>query len=565
MPGTSTIHATFNWNPLYDSYIHVAMWGNDATGDGTKKYPYRTIKKAFDSGATLMVIGSGVYREPTFANPGGDFTMVADGNVIIDVTDNALFSVGAVFRFTGLYFRGAGGFVNSSGVSSGSVMTNCTFDNTIFSSAFYTVPCTNCTFLNFTGINVVLGDNFIYCTFFNCTLQYGSQNNGNGITKCIFKDCYITFSSNPYNANVGYFSYNNLYNTYLKLLGTSTYVLFTDLGTLKAAVTAAGATQYTAAAFSFVYFIDPMFNNEAVGDLTLAITSPCKNMASDGTLIGAHSIGVNLIASTTSATSAFDNSSAVNITIDATSGALTLTDNTQNASIVTKPIANLSGRNIASLSTFGFYSDRNGEYIDSTADLDYTGLYAAGDALTTDRVYLVDDSGGQIVYNTATLAVGDRFTCKSAASTFTNVSVDAFVREIIEAPTRNNIEARFSNGTGTFKTNGQNLTTGYWYYLSAGTATLSSVSYTAGQYIKGDGTAVTLTGATLEEVFTTDAYQFYESFGGLTCNKAGNVSTGAVTKGNGDPAFDRTTANIFKLAYKHIQIRYTIQVANLIP
>lgn len=115
------------------------------------------------------------------------------------------------------------------------------------------------------------------------------------------------------------------------------------------------------------------------------------------------------------------------------------------------------------------------------------------------------------------------------------------------------------------KNNGDTLVNTYWYFLSAGTATLSGNSYTAGQFIKGDGTSVTSSGATIEEVFTTDAYQFYETFGTLACNRTGNVFTGTITKGNGDPSFDRTTANVFKIASKHIQIRYTIQANNLIP
>jgi len=120
-------------------------------------------------------------------------------------------------------------------------------------------------------------------------------------------------------------------------------------------------------------------------------------------------------------------------------------------------------------------------------------------------------------------------------------------------------------GTSNFKNNGDILVSGYWYYLSTGSAILSANNYTTGNFIKGDGTAVTLTGATLEEVFTTDAYQYYETFGPLSCNREGNVFTGAITKGNGDPFFDRTPANIFKIAAKYIQIRYTIQANNLIP
>lgn len=566
--GTNTIHATFNWNPAYDAYKHVALWGNDATGDGTKKYPYKTVAKALSTSAPYnVVLGAGVYREVTISNPGSQQTVfVADGNVIIDVQNNSWLANIAIMNLTGIYFRGSGNFIATAGSDYNVTATYCTFDNCHWANKYYG-QLTNCTFINTPNIQTSLNGyfgNFIYCTIYNSYLRLITRQ-ANFFTKCIFKDSTIQWDADGVSSAWAGFTYNNLYNVSMKFVGATAFKTYSDINTLKTDLIALGTTYYPTTVVNNLYFIDPLFNKQAIGDVSLAITSPCKNMAYDGTLIGNGSIGISLTGSTNPATSAFDNSNAVNITIDATTGALTMTDTSQNSQITTKPIANLQGRNIFSLSTFGFYSDRNGEYIDATPDLDLTGLYSAGDTLITDHIYIVDGSGGQVTYNSSNYAVGDRFVCRSTATTFTNTSVTAYVREIIEGPTRNNIEARFSNGTGNFKNTGDTLTTGYWYYLSAGTATLSGISYTAGQFIKGDGTAVTSSAATIEEVFTIDIYQYYETFGLLSCNRSGNVFTGAITKGNGDPSFDRTTSNVFKIASKYIQIRYTIQANNLTP
>jgi len=566
--GTNPIHATFNWNPAYDSYKHVALWGNDNLGDGTKTKPYRTIAKAIGTATANIVIGAGVYREPIISNPFSiTYAIVADGNVTIDVFNNSLFANAGFFTLTGINFRGSGNFICSASTDAQAIATNCTLDNCDIAQKYFG-SFTNCTLMNIPNIHLVNYGSYstlTYCTIYNSYFSLVGRNN-NFITKCIIKDSTLTLGADGSATGLVAFNYNDLHNVSIKLYTATSYRTYIDINTLKADLTLLNSTYYPSTAFFGLYFLDPLFNKSSHGDLSLAFNSPCKNMAYDGTIIGSKSIGLNFVASINSATSAFDNLSLVNITIDGTTGALTMTDPTQLAQATLKPFSNLLGRNILSLPNFGFSSDRSGQYIDATPDLDLTGVYAAGDTLTDGRIYIVDGSGGQIVYGTNTLAVGDRFTCKSSvASTFSNVSVASYVREIIEGPTRSNIECRFSNGTGTFKVNGDILTTGYWYYLSSGTATLSSVSYTAGQYIKGDGTAVSTSSGIIEEIFTTGGYQYYELFGQVTCNRAGNVITGTIVKGNGDPAFDRSTANVFKIADKHCQPRYTIQPTNLIP
>jgi len=577
--GSNTIHASINWNPAYDAYKHVAMWGNDTLGDGTKTKPYRTIGKAMSNATVLnVVIGAGTYRESIFTPAStGAWNLVADGNVIIDVSNNSLFSTSSSFTnavITGIYFRGSGNFVAASTAEPTIAFTSCTFEGCHFALK-YAGSQTYCTYLN--APNIQSGTSgcygsFTYCTFFASNMAFNVR--GNLFTKCIFSTCIILWSTDINSPWAG-FTYINLYNTSQKFPGQSVFTNYSDTTTLKAALTAlSNPASFPTTVVNNLFYVDPLFNNSAHLDVSIALTSPCKNMAYDGTIIGSKPIGINFAASTNATSSAFDNASLVNMTIDPTTAALTMTNTALLAQATLKPFANLFGRNFQYLPNYGFFSDRSGQYIDATPDMDLTGVYSAGDALTDGRIYIVDGSGGQIIYGGTTLAVGDRFTCKSATATvFTNVSVAGYVREIIEAPTRQNIEARFSNGTGTFKANGDILTTGSWYHLSAGSAVLSGVTYNAAlqtnpiqTYIKGDGTAITLTGATLEEVFTAaDPYLYYESFGQVTCNRTGNVITGSITKGNGDPSFDRTTGNIFKISSKHCQTRYTMQPSNLIP
>jgi hypothetical protein len=124
----------------------------------------------------------------------------------------------------------------------------------------------------------------------------------------------------------------------------------------------------------------------------------------------------------------FEFSSAVNLNI--ADDSITLTNSAVDAQVDTKVIVNTLSREIANLPSFGFNADRNGQYIDSIADLDST-TKSPGDTLTVPAPYIVEI--GAIVYNSVTYQPGDRFTTVTGQTAFTSVA-GGVLREILEAP-----------------------------------------------------------------------------------------------------------------------------------
>jgi hypothetical protein len=281
-----------------------------------------------------------------------------------------------------------------------------------------------------------------------------------------------------------------------------------------------------------------------------------------GTYIGNYSITRSLAVRASSILSAFDNSSAINLSISDNS--LTLVDVESIASIVTKPIDNTLGRELQRLHTFGINADRNGEYVDSTADLANTTI-SAGTTLSVSTPYTVES--GAITYDGGVYNAGQRFTSKSSSPGTFTTSTGGVVREILEAPARENLEARFSDGALTTVDNTATLEELAWYFVEGNAVTYNGNSYAVGAFLKVLTGITSFTGTgLLRKVFSdTDPYFYFEINQKPTSNNVGNSRTGAIVRGNGDKDFDRTAANVFPINKKFIQLRYTIQVNNLTP
>jgi hypothetical protein len=170
---------------------------------------------------------------------------------------------------------------------------------------------------------------------------------------------------------------------------------------------------------------------------------------------------------------------------------------------------------------------------------------------------------GSITYNSQTYVVGDTFTSAATSLSFTT-STGGVIREILQAPSRQNIEMRFNDNTATINNTGT-IVTDTWYYVQSGTATYNSHTYNTGEFFKGltGVTSFTGTGILVATFASGDPYFLFESGTIVSTNNTGNSRTGAIVKGNGHESFDRTTANVFPVNSKFIQIRYTIQVSNL--
>ena len=563
--GTNTIHPSFNWNLAYDNYIHVALWGNDTLGDGTKFKPYRTIQKGLNITANNgnVAVGAGTYRETL--SWGKVVNLYADGQAIIDLTYTSLNGNNFRSNVVGFTIRN-GSLLHTTDFAL--QFTNCRFENTnnkmsINNSYVYTQ---NCTFWNHTGNLSIHNPEGAFargCSYYNfgsITIPaYGSNIYPGLLDRCIFHTGDIYFNVAPL------FDYSCFFNCRFAIAGVAagTPQIYATILDLRVALTAKWGGDY----LKNSYFEDPQFNNPTIGDLSLALNSPAKNMTFLGDYIGSTSIGKGLKADVDPLISNFDNASKVNLDIG-TEGYLSLSNVNLNGYITSKPLPNLEGRNILGLPLFGEFGDRNGEYIDATPDIDWTGSYQAGDELAVGSIYWVDPAGGPITYNGAIIQPNERFPVVTDALTFTTTSTPSgFVREIIEAPTRMNIEARFTNGYNLLQPNQDILTEGHWFFVEGGetdTTRYNEVTYYGGQFIKGSGNI--FTGIPVREVFkNTDMYQYYQTVGTLTCNRVGNVTTGEITKGNGDRDFDRATANGFKINSKFMQIRYTMQAKNLKP
>lgn len=545
---------------------YVAPFGNDITGNGSRKFPFRTLTKAFSITPLVVVAASGTYREQI--NGGGNILVWGDGNVIIDGTS----------------------FTNF-GTNSARWM-NCTFRNVTLAAAdtrFFNCRLSDCSFTANAGLihdrciierattrlTVTIGNgistppnkatNNTYVDCFHVVV--GDQANQRYVKwLSIYKNCNIWFSQRSYvshsvfhNCNVRFSTSQGTAPTLPYTTVPTGYVAITDITELRAAHLAGFPT---AADFNFpdVVVEDPLFNNHTIGDYTLDFNSPAKNRSYFGTYVGACSIAKKLRILSNAALSAMDNASAINLTI--ADDSITLTDVNAVASIVSKPIANLAGREIFKLPTYGINADRNGEVIDSGLDLSPTTI-AAGGTMVVSTPYFVQT--GAITYNGSVYQPGDRFTSKtSAVGTFTTTA-GGVIREILEAPNRETVEVRFAEGALSFTTSG-NIVSGSWYYVVGSSVTYDGTTYAAESFFKGTATTTFTGSGSVQFIFATaDPYFLFEINKKPTSNNTGNVRTGTILKGNGSADFDYTTANVFPISQKFIQVKYSFQVDNLRP
>jgi len=546
-------------------WCYVALFGNDTTGNGSRQYPYRTIANAFSTNPTYVVLGSGVYRQT--ANLSTNFTnLIGDGDVTIDVSYlGSLFTVSILSKgFYNLHIKGNGSgaitlgdynngaeqdcYLDGIGIS-GRTQDNHTILNTIIA---------NCSAILHLDIDTTKLKN---TTFINCNnIQLY---NASAIDSSIFYYCNIS-GANTVMATI---SYSLFYQCNFNFNGTGSggalypstppgYTYYSTIAALQSAYHAI----YSTLSFIGCIITDPLFNNFNIGDYSLQFSSPAKNLSYLGTYAGAKSIAYPVKASATEITGSFDFSTNVNLNI--TDNSITLADPTQNASIQTKLIINTTGRQIQKFPIYGFNADRNGQYIDSIPDL-ATVANNPGDMLDVVASYLV--TNGAITYNGSVYQPGDRLTTIAGVTTFTS-NANGTLTEILEAPERHTIMARFSNGSGTVAT-GSALTAGYWYYIQSGSVTYNSVVFSAGSGFKAiDTNAYTGTGSVVLAL-STETFQHYEPGIQPTSNNVGDTRIGEIIRGNGDPAYVRGGYGVqeFPINAQFIQLYYIINVSNLKP
>jgi hypothetical protein len=526
---------------------YVALHGNDITGNGSRLYPYRSIK---DRTGTL-ICGSGVWR----GEAGSTIALiVGDGDVTID---NSILSTQGYVSCRHVKWL-------SSTRMDGLGSRDCTFDRNIGDSIFRGDAqikgntfntCASVTFnasIAFPSFSA-LGNNTFYKTPVGITANAALGTYLGGLYFSIFDTCDITFNMTVN----GSFDYSLFSNCRFRKSPTDAFTAINDLSTFLAWIESnfPGNPGFSHCRFTS----DVKFNNPTIGDFTLAFDSPAKNLSYAGTYVGAKSIGYPIKVTASESTGGFEFASAVNLLL--ADNSITLTNPLLDAQIDTKIIVNAMARELASLPSYGFNADRNGQYIDSIADLSTTTL-AAGETLTAGLPYLVE--AGAIVCLGNTYQPGTRFS-PTANTTFTTIA-GGVVREILEAPQRHTIMARFSDG-GAQVVAGDALVIGNYYFVSSGTVTYNSVSYTASKVFKAVNTNPFSGSGTVALAFSNEAYQHYEPGIKPTSNNIGDVRSGAIIRGNGDPAYLRGGLNIneFPINAKFIQVRYYIRVNNLKP
>lgn len=585
--------ATFNWayrpgvsnkygitidpsadNVKPDNAVYVALFGNDVTGNGSRQYPLKTIQAAttrYGGSGLYMILGSGTYREQITSGT-IDFKIVGDGDVTIDCSYFGVFNnnstIGASYNVNwigsgdsmvrssssgvtvdsttdGLYFG-----INDQNYKSGNVYKNITQPFHLFGDTSGRIfSADTCTFYNCQGIEIWQDGNYaVGCIFYKCNISAFQLKFMALMQYCLFYECNFKITDGWGNETP---NYNPTYPD-----EPDGFTNFTDIDSLRAAMMA-----YDAAIVNPLrgcVITDPKFNNPAIGDFTLTFDSPAKNLSYLGTFVGAKSIAQKMNVSATESDGEFEFESAINVTINDDS--ITFTDPTADAQIDTKVIVNIIGREISRLSSYGFNADRNGQYIDSIPDLS-SSIYLPGNALPAMMPFIVE--AGAITYNGDIYQPGDRATTISGAGAF-STSEGGVIREILEAPERHTIMVRFSNGGDTVTT-GDALTDGNYYYVVSGAVSYNGIDQGVGTVFKAGGTDPFTGAGKVITAFSTESFQHYEPGIKPTSNNVGDSRTGAIIRGNGDPAYIRGGLGIqeFPINQKFIQVRYYIRANNL--
>jgi hypothetical protein len=556
-------------------WCYVALSGNDTSGNGSRKLPFRTLSKALGLGnGIITVAASGVYWEPFGGN---GVALIGDGHVILDGTTRLIETglqggggnAGSAYNITlRNWIKALGGLVG---------LFDCTIQDSGFSGLQIGSPgamgyAGYNTFIRITpgagtiaqvNTNQILRNN----TFIDCVDLIFNNNVPNPLYLTlynIFQNCNILFQQ------ASYLDYSLFYKCNVRFAAARTqpatfypttppgYTKIDSIGDLRSAQLAAFPT----ATFNFPQCViaDPKFNNSAVGDLTLAFDSPARNLTYFGNYAGARPIARSILAKAAEVDSGFESASAVNLTI--ADDNITLTDAGSAGQIDSKPIVNAAGRDLAGLPAFGYNADRNGQYLDSLTDL-AGSVKTTSDTLTAGLPFLVENAA--ITYNGATYQPGARFTTITGVSSFSSAG-GGVIREITEAPQRHTILMRVSDG-GAEVSVGTPLTAGYYYYVASGSVSYHGDTYSTGQLIKAmDSAAFGGTGV-VNLALSTESYQHYELGLKPMTNNSGDSRAGAIVRGNGDPVYERNggTLKEFPVNARFIQLRCIFQVNNLKP
>lgn len=555
-----------NWKTLDSAYSneqYVAPWGNDILGDGSRENPWKTPP----SGNINLIIAPGVYYDHSFSLLRKNTVMIGDGGV---VTFDG--------RFQNFFFAGG----------------------TQGSAAYKNIHIKN--YNIFTSSGSTNTSIFERCFIEKISSDISSAGNGLQFVHSVLKGVTVNISTSTYpklnynstwidstvifkTTGVQGFSEHNIYSNcdieveYLinfenTLFDSSCAFWFQGGGmgsdettfTAPTGATPADRLQNLRARCVTVYggveadyfkncvVDDPQFNNSAIGDYTLRPTSPARNLGFLGSYVGAFDVGYQWRFHSVESESSWLNSEGTNVNVQ--DDLLQFSDYDLIATIEGKPKDFSQETELSFLPVISAMSWRNGENL-GASDLATSTIAAGTGVLTTDTFYRVET--GAITHNASVLNEGDTF--KAVNGDFTTTA-GGVVREITKTPLRPSIAWRFSNGNGDSLGSGDTLIVDSWYQAT-GDVTYNSVARSAGEIFKCVSGTTSFTGSgTVETIFSSsDSFHDYAIGIKPMSNNVGNMSSGAISAGNGDNGFDFD--NEFAIVCRYAQPKLTMQPDNL--
>jgi hypothetical protein len=580
--GTITIAASADGvRPSNAAYF--AKEGDDTTGNGSRLYPCETPERAaalISGGQGVAIGGAGTYRITTPISIGNALgkTFISDvkHQCIIDLTGQPSFIAtagDASSCFSGMTFRNAA--TNVTATTSHLSALDCRFENCTTPFAVATADSNRrfvgCEFhqvlvLDFSIPAGAYGYSFSGNTFNLCRdIRFRTRTTGTvGSFNCIDN---VFSKSNIWVQGISGFNFeysiastdcNWRFNatqgtapTALPPTVPSGYVNYTTIGAL---VTAYNAAFSTTAAFTNSMVADPLLNDPTNGDLSPSFTSPADNLKYNGYYAGTRgptrATNLNTLISSTNIT---NNSGILSPTTDAI------------ASFVTKIIKLDAEYELDQIPFVALMADRNGEVIDFTNSLASSTIAAGSSVLTADTPYVVE--GSSVTLTTPSLTVTPpRKVVPIAGQTSFSSAGGGVMREVLQAPNRYTVGMRVKSAADTPITSASALTANAHYYVVSGSVTHDGNTYNANDSFDA-GAVTSFTGAgTVEKVFDpSDAFfPYIAPSTPIRCNRVGNVGTGAISKGNGDPTFDTATANQFRLFAVYVQYYLILQTDGIV-
>lgn len=561
--------AIFNWakNPYFTPTCYISVFGVDSN-DGSVNAPYRTLQKAKDAVKRSIHIGPGCWREAPL--------MVLDW----------IFAEGTVIDGTSFLthlFLGNPGLINIRIINTTggywSRLTNCFYKNisspALLFASFKSV-LKNVGYLS--SITLMAAALVKNTTFDNCWITLTNASDlYSGVNYSIFYNCRITvaaaFANNAAN------DYNILYGCSFKFGSDTTFKTQSDLESLYGVTGIDAVRAYHNAKFgTYNVFpnckvIDPMFNNVLLEDYTLNPFSLARNMAYDGTFIGAKDIGypTYAYASDLDHPNAFYNASkSANILI--ANNSITLVRNADGSAAgggnITEKSKDLSKVQELKTNQLSFVSaDRNREMPNASPVIDYAAPMAAGMALISGNIYINEVDA--VTYNTVLYPVGSRIYAIDN-NTFTGFGLLYLVKNNLQ-PNINLLRFKQSI-SGTKISSGTNLTANSWYRVYDNQITWNSLNIMIGdvfQAIIGKLSFAGL-GKCVEEFNDSDVWGEFIINAPITVKRVGNIASAVIDVGTngkmlscGHPEYSNITNKVrpdFTVFARYIQTKHFFSV-----